>query len=116
MSMRNEEARDYVKIRAYNKETDLEKVLDLERNCEVGSKKRPILVTDCLGDPLCRVRNSPLYHMLVISLSKINIYFYLMKYMFIIMSIVEVFFFTRQFLGKKIVFLSDINCINMYYD
>jgi hypothetical protein len=69
MSMRREEGRESVRIREYDEKRDLEKVLDLERNCEVGSKKRPILVIDCLGDPLCRVRNSPQYHMLVISLS-----------------------------------------------
>ncbi|KAJ4786824.1 Acyl-CoA N-acyltransferases (NAT) superfamily protein [Rhynchospora pubera] len=65
MSLTKEEARDCVKIRPYNKETDLEKVLNLERNCEVGSKKRPILVIDSMGDPLCRIRNSPLYLMMV---------------------------------------------------
>lgn len=67
--MRREEARETVRIRDYDEGRDLGKVLDLERNCEVGSKKRPILVIDCLGDPLCRIRNSPLYHMLVINFS-----------------------------------------------
>ncbi|KAJ3680877.1 hypothetical protein LUZ60_015366 [Juncus effusus] len=57
-----------VTIRVFDKEIDFERVLDLERNCEVGSKKRPILVIDSLGDPLCRIRNTPLHRLFVAEL------------------------------------------------
>jgi hypothetical protein len=42
----------------------------VERECEVGSSwgggsGKMCLFTDLLGDPLCRIRNSPAYLMLV---------------------------------------------------
>ncbi|CAK8574464.1 unnamed protein product [Lathyrus sativus] len=40
-------------------------VENLERLCEVGQRGKPSLVTDLLGDPICRIRLFPLHVMLV---------------------------------------------------
>lgn len=53
------------KIRTYDKQTDKVKVEELERRCEAGSGDHVFLFTDTLGDPSCRIRNSPMYNMLV---------------------------------------------------
>ncbi|XP_023007288.1 probable N-acetyltransferase HLS1-like [Cucurbita maxima] len=45
--------------------SDRAQVADLEQRCEIGSSKRVFLFTDTLGDPICRIRHSPLYKMLV---------------------------------------------------
>ncbi|KAK6151158.1 hypothetical protein DH2020_016090 [Rehmannia glutinosa] len=37
----------------------------MENRCEVGPSNKLSLYTDLLGDPICRVRNSPAYFMLV---------------------------------------------------
>ncbi|XP_052185103.1 probable N-acetyltransferase HLS1 [Diospyros lotus] len=55
-------------IRRYNGQRDRAAVEDLERRCEVGPAKHVFLFTDSLGDPICRIRNSPLYKMLVAEL------------------------------------------------
>lgn len=55
-----------VKIRSFDRRKDRAKVEELEKKCEIGSTKSPFLFTDTLGDPLCRIRNSPLYKMMVI--------------------------------------------------
>ncbi|KAJ0987639.1 hypothetical protein J5N97_005995 [Dioscorea zingiberensis] len=52
-------------IRSFDKEQDGSRVEELERKCEVGSGKSPVLLTDTFGDPLCRISNSPMYEMLV---------------------------------------------------
>ncbi|KAJ8749775.1 hypothetical protein K2173_012326 [Erythroxylum novogranatense] len=52
-------------IRNYNVQKDRARVEDLERRCEVGPTERVVLFTDTLGDPICRIRNSPMYKMLV---------------------------------------------------
>ncbi|KAF8397249.1 hypothetical protein HHK36_016159 [Tetracentron sinense] len=54
-----------IKIRSYDRKIDRARVEDLERRCEVGPAKRVFLFTDTMGDPICRIRNSPLYKMLV---------------------------------------------------
>nr|GEV14682.1 probable N-acetyltransferase HLS1 [Tanacetum cinerariifolium] len=54
-----------VVIREYNPNTDIESVEQVERNCEVGPSGEYSLHADLLGDPVCRVRNSPKYLMLV---------------------------------------------------
>ena len=57
---------DKVVIRSYDRERDRERFEKLERNCEFK--------TDVLGDPLCRIRNSPTYEMLVIlPLAKVSL-------------------------------------------
>lgn len=52
-------------IRSYNGEADRARVEDLERRCEVGPTERVYLFTDTMGDPICRIRNSPMHKMLV---------------------------------------------------
>ncbi|KAL5580690.1 hypothetical protein UlMin_013132 [Ulmus minor] len=57
-------------IRSYHRQVDRARVEDLERRCEVGPSKRFFLFTDTLGDPICRIRNSPMYKMLVAEMDK----------------------------------------------
>ncbi|KAJ9564123.1 hypothetical protein OSB04_000089 [Centaurea solstitialis] len=57
-----------VVIREFNPKTDSERVEQVERSCEVGPNSELSLYTDLLGDPICRVRNSPAYLMLVAEL------------------------------------------------
>ncbi|XP_024961263.1 probable N-acetyltransferase HLS1 [Cynara cardunculus var. scolymus] len=52
-------------FREYNPKTDTHKVEQVERSCEVGPSGEYSLHADLLGDPICRVRNSPAYLMLV---------------------------------------------------
>ncbi|KAJ0854318.1 putative transcription regulator GNAT family [Helianthus annuus] len=54
-----------VVIREFNPKTDRERVEQVERSCEVGPSGEYSLHADLLGDPVCRVRNSPAYLMLV---------------------------------------------------
>ncbi|KAL3750511.1 hypothetical protein ACJRO7_011502 [Eucalyptus globulus] len=55
-----------LKIRSYDGEKDRARVEELERGCEiVGPADRVFLFTDTLGDPICRIRNSPSFYMLV---------------------------------------------------
>ncbi|TQD99753.1 hypothetical protein C1H46_014605 [Malus baccata] len=55
-------------IRSYDGMVDRGRVEDLERRCEVGPSERVFLFTDTLGDPICRIRNSPMHKMLVAEL------------------------------------------------
>ncbi|PON57572.1 FkbH domain containing protein [Parasponia andersonii] len=55
-------------IRSYDKRVDRARVEDLERRCEVGPTERVFLFMDTMGDPICRIRNSPMYKMLVAEL------------------------------------------------
>nr|GMD28151.1 probable N-acetyltransferase HLS1 [Ipomoea batatas] len=57
-----------VKIRSYNSRFDRARVEDLERRCEVGPKEHVFLFIDTMGDPICRIRNSPQFNMLVAEL------------------------------------------------
>ncbi|XP_059626444.1 probable N-acetyltransferase HLS1 [Cornus florida] len=59
-----------IKIRSYDEEIDRARVEDLERRCEVGPAEHVFLFTDTMGDPICRIRNSPMYNMLVAELDK----------------------------------------------
>ncbi|KAF1002392.1 putative N-acetyltransferase HLS1 [Apium graveolens] len=52
-------------IREYEPEKDCQKVEEVERICEVGPSGKLSLFTDQLGDPVCRIRNSPTSLMLV---------------------------------------------------
>lgn len=49
-------------IRSYEGHSDRAQVEDLERRCKVGPSES---VLDTMGDPMCRIRNSPMYIMLV---------------------------------------------------
>ncbi|KAK9126719.1 hypothetical protein Scep_015565 [Stephania cephalantha] len=57
-----------IEIRIYDRRIDRTRVEDLERKCEVGPGENIFLFTNTMGDPLCRIRNSPLYIMLVAEL------------------------------------------------
>lgn len=59
--MRNKE----IVIREFDGSKDCIGVEDVERRCEVGPSGKLCLFTDLLGDPICRVRNSPAFLMLV---------------------------------------------------
>lgn len=52
-------------VRDFDPIKDCEMVQDVERRCEVGPSGGLSLFTDLLGDPICRVRHSPAYLMLV---------------------------------------------------
>ncbi|KAI8542042.1 hypothetical protein RHMOL_Rhmol08G0108300 [Rhododendron molle] len=60
-------------VRPFDARKDCGEVEELERRCEVGPSGKLSLFTHLLGDPICRVRHSPSYHMLVaetVSVSK----------------------------------------------
>ncbi|KFK30374.1 hypothetical protein AALP_AA7G252700 [Arabis alpina] len=52
-------------VREYDPTRDLAGVEDVERRCEVGPSGKLSLFTDLLGDPICRIRHSPSFLMLV---------------------------------------------------
>jgi hypothetical protein len=56
-----------VVVREYDSARDRGGVEAVERACEVGSSGggKMCLFTDLLGDPLCRIRHSPAFLMLV---------------------------------------------------
>ncbi|XP_050880943.1 probable N-acetyltransferase HLS1-like isoform X4 [Lathyrus oleraceus] len=56
------------RIRSYEGQSDRAQVENLERKCEVGPSESVFLFTDTMGDPICRIRNSPMYMMLVAEL------------------------------------------------
>ncbi|KAK1423421.1 hypothetical protein QVD17_18724 [Tagetes erecta] len=56
---------EVVAIRQYNPKTDSKQVEQVENSCEVGPIAELSLYTHLLGDPICRIRNSPAYLMLV---------------------------------------------------
>ncbi|KAL5720975.1 hypothetical protein ACHQM5_013590 [Ranunculus cassubicifolius] len=59
-----------INIRNYNKHTDRTRVESLERRCEVGPEESASFIVDTMGDPICRVRNSPKYKVLVAELNE----------------------------------------------
>ncbi|KAK4763349.1 hypothetical protein SAY86_009117 [Trapa natans] len=59
-----------VRIRSYDGKKDCTRIGDLERSCVVGPADGASLFTDTLGDPICRIRNSPTYIMLVAELEE----------------------------------------------
>ncbi|PIN25698.1 hypothetical protein CDL12_01551 [Handroanthus impetiginosus] len=54
-----------VLVREYDAKKDCRAVEEVENRCEVGPGAKLSLYTDLLGDPICRVRHSPTYLMLV---------------------------------------------------
>ncbi|KAK4260171.1 hypothetical protein QN277_003321 [Acacia crassicarpa] len=54
-----------VVVREFDPNKESEKVEAVERICEVGPSGKLSLFTDLLGDPICRVRHSPAFCMLV---------------------------------------------------
>jgi len=58
------------RIRSYEAQSaDRAQVENLERKCEVGPSESVFLFTDTMGDPICRIRNSPMYMMLVYTIT-----------------------------------------------
>ncbi|QHO10419.1 hypothetical protein HN51_068389 [Arachis hypogaea] len=60
-----EEFHHGVVMREYDPNRDRERVEEVERICEVGPSGKLSIFTDLLGDPICRVRHSPSFLMLV---------------------------------------------------
>jgi len=60
-----EELKTMVVVREFDPNRDRERVEAVERICEVGPSGKLSLFTDMLGDPICRVRHSPAFLMLV---------------------------------------------------
>ncbi|CAN6458771.1 unnamed protein product [Victoria cruziana] len=56
---------DEVLIRQYDEVRDRDGVDSFERNCEVGPGGKTSLLTDSMGDPMCRIRHSPSSVMLI---------------------------------------------------
>ncbi|GAV58706.1 Acetyltransf_1 domain-containing protein [Cephalotus follicularis] len=54
-----------IEVREFEASKDCLGVEDVERRCEVGPSGALSLFTDLLGDPICRVRHSPAFLMLV---------------------------------------------------
>lgn len=54
-----------VVVREYDGERHKIEVEKMERLCEVGQGGKPSLVTDLMGDPICRIRHFPIHVMLV---------------------------------------------------
>ncbi|CAN4083009.1 unnamed protein product [Withania somnifera] len=52
-------------VREFDVKKDSKEVEELEKRCEVGPSGKLSLFTHLLGDPICRVRHSPAYLMLV---------------------------------------------------
>ncbi|KAI4373383.1 hypothetical protein MLD38_011513 [Melastoma candidum] len=60
-----------LRVRGYDEKRDWARAEALERRCQVGpSSDRISIFIDTLGDPICRIRNSPSYIMLVAELGK----------------------------------------------
>lgn len=57
-----------VLIREIDEDRDLEVVEKLERSCEIGSRRGYSILTNMMGDPLCRVRLYSVHVMLVAEL------------------------------------------------
>ncbi|KAK7406461.1 hypothetical protein VNO78_08087 [Psophocarpus tetragonolobus] len=60
-----EEVTAMLVVRVFDPDKDIERVEAVERSCEVGPSGKLSLFTDMLGDPICRVRHSPAFLMLV---------------------------------------------------
>uniref|UniRef100_A0A6N2KXS8 N-acetyltransferase domain-containing protein n=1 Tax=Salix viminalis TaxID=40686 RepID=A0A6N2KXS8_SALVM len=60
-----EERASMIEVRKFDPRKDGVGVEEVERRCEVGPSGKLSLFTDLLGDPICRVRNSPAFLMLV---------------------------------------------------
>lgn len=70
MGALNEQVR--IVVREFDAKKDCREVEEVERICEVGPSGKLSLFTNLLGDPVCRVRHSPAYVMLVLLFFLIN--------------------------------------------
>ncbi|KAL1205214.1 putative N-acetyltransferase HLS1 [Cardamine amara subsp. amara] len=59
------EDEEEVVIRCYDDRRDRTQMECVEKSCEIGHDHQTFLFTDTLGDPICRIRNCPLFTMLV---------------------------------------------------
>ena len=81
-------ANTVVVVREFDPNKDREGVEAVERICDVGPSGKLSLFTDLHGDPICRVRHSPTFLMLVftyilkISSILINVSFFVPPYFF----------------------------------
>ncbi|KFK23396.1 hypothetical protein AALP_AAs60744U000300 [Arabis alpina] len=64
------EDEEEVVIRCYDDRRDRIEMDCLEKSCEIGHDHQTLLFTDTLGDPICRIRNTPLFTMLVAEVGK----------------------------------------------
>lgn len=71
-----EEVAAAVVVREFDAKKDCSAVADLEGRCEVGPSGEMSLFTDLMGDPICRIRNSPSYLMLVRVTSTVVFFFF----------------------------------------
>lgn len=81
-----------IEIRSYDEEKHKVGVEKLERLCEVGQRGKPSLVTDLLGDPICRIRHFQLHVMLVITISYLIILitvFHFLEFLFYFLKLIE---------------------------
>jgi hypothetical protein len=67
------ETENFVVVREYDEGRDKVAVEEMEKRCEIGPRGKPSLVTDLMGDPICRIRLFPSHVMLVSSCSSILI-------------------------------------------
>ncbi|XP_061980233.1 probable N-acetyltransferase HLS1 [Populus nigra] len=59
------ETENFVVVREYDEGRDKVAVEEMEKRCEIGQRGKPSLVTDLMGDPICRIRHFPSHVMLV---------------------------------------------------
>lgn len=88
-------ASEEIRIRNFDRQRDTARVVDLESRCEVGPRESFFLFTDTMGDPMCRIRNSPQYKMLVHSFTRIA-HFLSSTFLILIMPILEFSYFRSQ--------------------
>lgn len=69
------EVDEEVVIRCYDERRDRIQMDRVEKSCEIGHDHQTLLFTDTLGDPICRIRNSPLFIMLVNFSLSLYLYF-----------------------------------------
>lgn len=69
-----------VVIREYDGERDLELVEKFEKHIEIGSRRGLSILTNMMGDPLCRVRLYPDHIMLVGGVLSISLLFFVKFY------------------------------------
>ncbi|KAG6783210.1 hypothetical protein POTOM_012654 [Populus tomentosa] len=59
------ETENFAVVREYDEGRDKVAVEEMEKRCEIGQRGKPSLVTDLMGDPICRIRHFPSHVMLV---------------------------------------------------
>lgn len=72
-------------VREFDIDKDIPAVEDLEKRCETtaSSRGKMSLFTDLLGDPICRIRHSPSFLMLVCVTLALYIWFLSFVFLFV---------------------------------